>query len=712
MSLRIIFKRFLVIRIVLSLALFGCGGGGGGEGVGNSGSSNTPTAPTVVSGTVDVNGGLIEVTDPSSPIFGAKVEVPKNAVDQNESIIITISYQDNLPKPLNAANAKQVSKVIVLSKSDPKNFLKPVAVTIPYADTELNAGDAPAVFYFDTYYDAYVSAGVEEIDTAAKFITFKTVHFSRFVAIGIAGLASALVGTDTGFLPGQDGFFHPNFGAYEHPGGSSLGMANYAQWYYSFKRNEDGEDLYYKYREKVYDAWQDDVTARELISRSYYCARQRWAQIYLLSDYLMGETHTGLLLLTTLTVTQMPQTLCFTGEERDPDTNQVTAQWGHAVTVYKYESGKFYIYDSNFPGEVVTLDWDPVHGFGGYSKEAAYIGSNGKITKWGFEAIGNIFEYKEFEDIYAGAENGWTGSQFVTITVTNPTLDTNNAAVIGSSDNLEVSGTVSGGTVPATHIFYSLNGAGNREDFDLVDPNTGEFRFIIPNLPNPNNTVHLMAIADLKDFFRNIPHSYAGFKEITLKIQGLNFFENIGFETGDYTGWSHETHTWQDPTAGSFAPEKSQIVSSGADELIPLIQKVYHGNYSFRVNDFLGRYHISSVSQSRTVPTMTNPTLEFYWAAVLQDPQHPPDVQPYIEIEVVNETSGNTLYYKHFYSNDPSYSGWINSGHVSWKGIPWQKVIVNLGNSIGDTVRLKVLAADCGLGGHGGYVYLDGLDLN
>ena len=712
MSLRIIFKRFLVIRIVISLALFGCGGGGGGEGAGNSGSSNTPTAPTVVSGAVDVNGGLIEVTDPSSPIFGAKVKIPENAVDQNESITITLSYQDNLPKPLNAANAKQVSKVIILSKSDSKNFLKPVTVTIPYDNNELHAGDVPAVFYFDTYYDAYVSAGVEEIDTAAEFITFKTVHFSQFVAIGIAGLASALVGTDTGFLPGQDGFFHPNFGAYEHPGGSSLGMANYAQWYYSFKRHEDGEDLYFKLREKVYDAWQDDITVRELISRSYYCTRQRWAQINLLADYLLGEYNTGLLLLTTLTVTQMPQTLCFTGEERDPDTNQVTTQWGHAVTVYKYASGKFYTYDSNFPGEVVTLDWDPVHGFGGYSKEAAYIGSNGKITKWGIEAIGNIFEYKEFEDIYVGAENRWTGPQFVTITVTHPTLDTNSAAAIGNSDNLEVSGTVSGGTVPTTHIYYSLNGAGNREDFDLVDPNSGEFRFIIPTLPNPNNTVHLLAIADLGDYFRNIPDSYAGFKEITLKIQGLDFFENNGFETGDDTGWSHETHTWQNPTAGSFAPEKSQIVSSGADELIPLIQKVYHGNYAFRVNDFLGRYHISSVSQSGTVPTMTNPTLEFYWAAVLQDPQHPPDVQPYIELEVVNETSGNTLYYRHFYSNDPSYSGWINSGLVGWKGIPWQKVIVNLGDSIGDMVRLKVIAADCGLGGHGGYVYIDGLDLN
>ena len=599
----LIYKRFLISGMVLSLALFGCGGsGGGGGGGGSSDSNNTATSPTIVSGTVDVNGGFLEVTDRSSPIFGAKVEVPPNAVDQNESFVITLSYQDNLPKPLNAANANQASKVIVLSKNNSKNFLKPVKVTFPYYDIELNSGDAPAVFYYDNYYDTYVSAVVQEIDTAAKYITFTTVHFSRFVAVGITGLSSALLGTDTGFLPGQDGFFHPNFGVYEHPGGSSLGMANYAQWYYAFKRNDDGEDLYYKYRENVYNAWQDDVTAKELISRSYYCTRQRWAQLYLLSDYLMGETNTGLLLLTALTVTGMPQTLCFTGEERDPATNQVTAQWGHATTVYKYESGKFYIYDSNFPGEVVTLDWDPVRGFGGYSKAAAYIGSNGNITKWGFEAIGNIFEYKEFEDIYDGAENGWTSSEFVTIAVTNPALDINNAAAISSSDNVEISGTVSSGIKPATHIFYSLNGGGNWDDFDLIDTNTGEFRFIIPNLPNPNNTVHLMAIADTNDFFRNMPNSYAGFKEITLKIEGLNFIENIGFETGDYTGWSHETHTWEDPSPGSFSPEKSEIVSPGNDEIIPEIQRVYHGDYSVRVNNFDSRHHISSVSQSRDRP--------------------------------------------------------------------------------------------------------------
>ncbi len=710
MNIRLILIRFFVSGMILGMALFGCGGGGGGseEGGGNSDLIDTPTSPTAVSRTVDVNGGFIEVTDRSSPIFGAKVEVPKNAVDQNDSFIVTLSYQDNLPKPLNVANAHQASKVIVLSKNSPKNFLKPVKVTFPYDALALNTGDVPSVFFYDSHYDSYVSAIVQEIDTTANYITFSTVHFSQFVAIGIAGLAAGPFGTDTGFLPNQDGFFHPNFGAYMHPGGSSLGIANYAQWYYSFKRMDDGEDLYYKYRENVYDAWQDDFTAKELISRSYYCTRQRWGQIYLLSDYQIEEKHTGLLLLTALAVTKMPQTLCFTGEERDPGTNQIASRWGHAITVYKFESGKFYIYDNNFPGETVSLAWDPIGGFSSYTKAAAYIGSNGTITKWGFEAIGNIFEPKEFEDIYVGAENGWTGSEFVTIAVTNPVVNINNAAVISDSDNVEVSGTVSGGKDPTTHIFYALNGAGNWENFDLVEPITGLFRFNIPKLPNSINMVHLMATADINDYFRNLPRSYQGFEEITIKIEGLDFFENIGFETGDFSGWSHETHTWEDPTPGSFSPEKSEIVSSGNDEIIPIIQRVYHGNQAVRVNNFDSRHHISSVSQSRVVPNVNNPTLEFYWAAVLEDPKHHYEYQPYVEIEVVNETSGDTIYYQHYYSNDASYSGWID--YDLWKGIPWQRTIVNLESSIGDTIRLNVKAADCGYGGHGGYVYLDGIE--
>jgi hypothetical protein len=137
---------------------------------------------------------------------------------------------------------------------------------------------------------------------------------------------------------------------------------------------------------------------------------------------------------------------------------------------------------------------------------------------------------------------------------------------------------------------------------------------------------------------------------------------------------------------------------------------VYFGNSAARVNYSDGGYQISTISQTATVPDMINPTLEFYWAAVLEDPSHAADFQPYVDIIVTDDSTGSEIYHKHFYSNDPSYSGWISLIGGSWKGIPWQKVQFDMSNSIGNVVTIRVEAADCGLGAHGGYVYVDGIE--
>jgi hypothetical protein len=102
-----------------------------------------------------------------------------------------------------------------------------------------------------------------------------------------------------------------------------------------------------------------------------------------------------------------------------------------------------------------------------------------------------------------------------------------------------------------------------------------------------------------------------------------------------------------------------------------------------------------------------------YWAAILEDPQHDSANQPYVDVVVTDNTTGTILYSKHFYTNDPSYSGWrvisgSSYGSGDWKSIPWQIVTVDVSSAAGHQIRLKVTAADCGYGGHGGYVYLDG----
>ena len=75
-----------------------------------------------------------------------------------------------------------------------------------------------------------------------------------------------------------------------------------------------------------------------------------------------------------------------------------------------------------------------------------------------------------------------------------------------------------------------------------------------------------------------------------------------------------------------------------------------------------------------------------------------------------NETTNTVLYSKHFYSNDPAYSGWrtVNFGWSNWQIIQWQPVLVDLSNAIGHNVTITITAADCAYGGHGGYAYFDG----
>lgn len=684
-----------LLTVVFGIFLSACGDEGSGS---NSNSGGT----TQATGTVGSAGGTIEVTDSKSAILGTKVIVPQDAVDSSETVQIKINYEDQLPSQVESGTVA-ASKTIVLTKDSSYKFKQPVTVTIPYTDAQMEGGDIPAVFYWDATSSTYVAVGVKNIDTTNKTITFTTSHFTSFVALSVKGLAKSFFSIDTGFRPGTDGFFHPNFGAYDSPGGSSLGMANYSEWYFQSKKAINGNGLFTKYLEGDPARWEDDTTARELIARSFIASSQIWANLWLLTDYALSEVNTGLLLITTMKITKAPQTFLLKGG----------SNFSQAVTVYEYDSasGKFHIYDNNFPNEQVTVDWSPFTGFSNYSKAAAYP----SISKFGFEAFSSAFQTSEFETLYQGAESGWSNSKFQQINITAPSLDASNTATVSLANNVTVTGTVTGGTGTAKYLVYNVNGtnASGLSGQLVTLGGGGSFSFAIANLPSPNNSIMMMTTDDPKDATRRVPNAYAGFKEITLKVQGQTFFANLGFEKGIFTDWNSETHTWQNVTRGSFTPQKSGIENAGADPIDTAIQKVYKGQYSARINNYDNGYHISSVSQTATVPNVPNPQLKFYWAAILEDPGHNPGDQPYVDILVKDETSGAILYSKHFYSNDPSYSGWrvitrSSYGAGNWKTIPWQLVTVDVANAGGHQVTITVSAADCALGAHGGYAYLDG----
>jgi hypothetical protein len=475
-------------------------------------------------------------------------------------------------------------------------------------------------------------------------------------------------------------------------------MALYSAWYYTSKRAADGTPLFSKYRQSDPNIWQDDNVARELISRSFIASSQLWAQLWLLLDVLLTPNDSALAMWTALYVTGEPQVLVFNGVSNG-------SPFGHAVTVsaWNANTNKFEIYDNNFPGETVTLGWSAIFGFNGYSKQAVY----GSINNFAFEGIGTVLEGAEFETFYQGAQEGWTNSKFKTIAITSPAPDSDGVVVAEDSENITIQGTASGGIQPASYIIPYLNGT--KLPTALIS-GTGEFSLTLPKLNGISNTLSLIATNDPNDTWQGF-NAFAGFKEYPVKVQGILFFTNPSFETGDFTGWLNETHTWQNPTPGSFLPGKSSVVAAGPDPIDPTLQSAFVGAFSARVNNSDPNFHISSVSQSAVVPNVSNPQLRVYWAAVLEDPQHAPADQPYVDVVIRDETTGQTLYAKHFFSNDPSFSGWRSAQNGAWRTIPWQVIVLPLQNAINHTVTVRVTAADCALGGHGGYAYLDG-DIN
>ncbi len=644
-----------------------------------------------ISGTIGSTGGTI-TADTNSPMIGVSVAVPTGAVDTSDNVKITAEWANSLPGAL-PTGSTQASKVLSLDKSVSYDFATPLTVTLPVDGTSLQNGDVPIVLYWSPTYNMYRVTSLGTVDRTNNTITFETSHFSKYVAAYIPGIVSAAsknLDVDTGFTPASDGFMHPNFGSYEYPGGSGLGMTLFSEWYYGSKKKADGTALHDKYQEGDPNDWRDDECVRELISRAYLASSRVWGDISSINKKRPSDSDTAAALLTAMILTKEPQPLLLKGSTSS-----------QAVLVYKWDptSGKFYIYDNNFPGEVVTLNWSSTSGFSGYSKAKAYSWT---IKSYVFEGLGVALEGSEFEDYYSGAQNGWTDTRFGAVTLTSPAPDSKNVATVLNDTNVAATGTVVGGVKTPTYIVPFLNGIRQ----DAVALKNGGFSFTIAKLTRGSNDLMLLATDNPRDPWSSV----GGFGDYSIKVQGNIFIQNPGFETGDWTGWTHETHLWGSQVPGSYKPEKNAIMTKGTtDDIDSTLPVVYAGQYSARVNNEDPNYHASSVSQTIGVPsTITHPELRFYWAAVLEDPQHDAANQPFVDISVTDDTDHTVLYYSHFYSNDPAYPGWIDLYGGSWKEIPWQTVVVDLSSVVGHTVTIKITASDCGYGGHGGYVYFDG----
>lgn len=202
-------------------------------------------------------------------------------------------------------------------------------------------------------------------------------------------------------------------------------------------------------------------------------------------------------------------------------------------------------------------------------------------------------------------------------------------------------------------------------------------------------------------------------------------FQNGGFEANAYTGWTvaggvNPGLLGSPPFTGASvqinpgAPGPASIVGPGStDPRAPQIQLPRVGQYTAKLNDEATGALVTTLRQVDTVsnadidPADGVPHIRFAFAPVLEDPNHSPQEQPYFYVSVKDLTDNSVLFEQFAYSGQAGVQFLPGTG--SWKYLPFQDVDAVLPlNAIGHQVELTVIAADCSLGGHGGYVYVDG----
>jgi hypothetical protein len=209
---------------------------------------------------------------------------------------------------------------------------------------------------------------------------------------------------------------------------------------------------------------------------------------------------------------------------------------------------------------------------------------------------------------------------------------------------------------------------------------------------------------------------------LVLMLSAASFgasFTNGNFETGDWTGWSTGGGYWYGGwpiNANNYLPgganynvsvfnAKSAVVSPGNDPMVgSLLNTVYSGSYSARVNNFDSGRHLSVISQ--TVTNYTDPNIYFAWAAVLEESHGSTDSGNFT-LKLTDDTTNETVY-QVGYSSATAAGANLFQQYGDWYYTPWQVESLDVSSRQGHTFTLMLLGSDCPYSGHGGYVYLDG----
>ncbi len=212
----------------------------------------------------------------------------------------------------------------------------------------------------------------------------------------------------------------------------------------------------------------------------------------------------------------------------------------------------------------------------------------------------------------------------------------------------------------------------------------------------------------------------------TLALPASAIFQNGGFESGNFTGWTTgaginnglagvQPFTGSSINLGSGGSFRSAIVTAGPDLKGAPLALPFAGTATARVNNTDTGGVANFISQADVITNADRDAgdsklhVRFSYAVVLNDGGHNAAGQPFFFLRVRNVTKNTTLY------EDFSFAGQTGTqfqpivGQSGWSYLPWKAADVVVPDAdLGDSIEVYLLASDCAPSAHTGYAYLDG----
>jgi hypothetical protein len=298
---------------------------------GKTGQLTTGQAVSLGSAVVKTAGGVVKVDQPGDPLGGFVLDVPEGAYARD--VTFRLSYSPISSQTYGPA-FKPLTPLITIDNGGVYSR-KYVKLKIPAV---IPAGKVAGAFIRNR--DGTLDA-LPTVRQDGSSITVATLHFCDLVLL-MEDRSEQGKPFTTGFTVGKDSWPFPNQGTYYQQTGLCNGMSLGAVWYYLYRKNQDGRDLFPRFDNNGRDhsttwRWYDDALGYRYASMAQlYALRETGGAEELNRSDLRLRDEIAL----ALRQSGRPQALGLTSD----------AGYAHAIVAYGVSpEGNILVYDPNRP---------------------------------------------------------------------------------------------------------------------------------------------------------------------------------------------------------------------------------------------------------------------------------------------------------------------------------------------------------------------------